>query len=102
MPNTRKNLDRTSGSLVAAETPRVTADLMRLSLDFHTIRKQVLIHASTLPKLTATSAAYWENMRVVGLGPKHCEDLGHTFYILGEVQDWLLANGFLDSEASDD
>lgn len=102
MPDTKKSLDHNTESLTAAETPRVTSDLLSLSIDFHAIRKKVLIHASTLPKLTATSAAYWENMRVVGLGPKHCEDLGHTFYTLGDVQDWLLENGFLDSEAGDD
>lgn len=102
MPDKRTSSAPNLAKLVTAETPRVSSRLLNLSINFHAIRQKVLLHASTMPNLTETSAAYWENMRIVGLGPNHCEDLGHIFYVLGDVQDWLLENGFLDVERADD
>jgi hypothetical protein len=81
------------------ETPRETLDLVSLSILFHPIREQFMIFPDYLAELTETSEAYWEELRAKGTGPTHYTDDHQHYYLLGDVQSWLLDNGFLDAEA---
>lgn len=79
-----------------AETPRVTVAFFALCVEAYHIRRGTMIHENALAKLTATSIAYWVQLREAGNGPKHCEDYGLIWYRLADVQDWLEENIFND------
>lgn len=80
------------------ETPRVTMTFFTVMVIAHDVREKALINSGALAKMTATSKEYWEELRMTGRGPKCCEDLGHVWYRLSDVQDWLEEHIFNDLE----
>ncbi|WP_375687983.1 hypothetical protein [Pseudooceanicola sp. LIPI14-2-Ac024] len=84
------------------EIPRVTTTFFTVMVIAHDVRKKALINEGALSKLTVTSKAYWEELRMTGRGPRYCEDLGQVWYRLADVQDWLEENIFKDREVRHD
>lgn len=83
---------------MTAETPRVTVAFFALCVEAYHIRSKTLIHENAVARLTATSIAYWAQLRDAGKGPKYCIDYGLVWYTLADVQDWLEENIFKDRE----
>lgn len=83
---------------MTAETPRVTVAFFALCVEAYHIRRGTMIHENALARLTATSIAYWVQLREAGEGPKYSKDYGLIWYRLADVQDWLEENIFNDLE----
>ena len=87
---------------MTAETPKVTAAFIAVSIKAHHISHITYIFPKTVALLTCTSEAFWEELCKSGKGPQlvHYNEL--DWFLLADVQDWFVANVCGTSEAGHD
>lgn len=87
---------------MATETPTITAAFLIVSFDAHHVRRSALISTHALAALTNSSTEFWDKLVDKGTGPTPVYDKGSQWFVLADVQEWLVENVCDKDEVSDD
>jgi hypothetical protein len=80
------------------KAPQITPAFIAVSIHAHEVRRAAYIFPRTVAMLTDSSESFWEALQASGKGPQLVHYRGYQWYVLAEVQEWLVANICSDPE----